>query len=211
MYDHLLKTFVTVAECGSFTKATDRLFLTPTAVMKQVYSLENQLGLKPTARTPEGIRLTKAGEIVYKGALFMMDYSDKTMQETKGAMKQKEKIFHVGTSLLYPAKPFMDMWHRTCRDFLDCKLLLVPFEDNHEAILSVISDIGMRFDFLFGVCDSKLGLERCGMLLLGRYRKMVAVSGNNTLPSAIRKQNGNIFPVRWKEGVLHDTRTRRRG
>lgn len=181
MYDHNLKAFVAVAECGSFTKAADKVFLTPTAVMKQVNTLEGQLGLKLTERTPSGVRLTKAGEIIYKGALFLMDYADKTVQEAKDSTHQREKVFRVGTSLLYPAKPFMDLWYQVCRDFPDFKLLLVPFEDNHEEILSVVSSIGERFDFLYGVCDSKRWLERCSMQQVGKYRKMVAIPRNNPL------------------------------
>lgn len=32
MYNPLLDTFLAVADCGSFTKAADKLFITPTAV-----------------------------------------------------------------------------------------------------------------------------------------------------------------------------------
>lgn len=34
MFNHQLTAFVAVADCGSFTKAADILFITPTAVMK---------------------------------------------------------------------------------------------------------------------------------------------------------------------------------
>ena len=45
MYNPLLDTFIAVAEDGSFTKASERLFLSPTAVMKQINNLEMHLGL----------------------------------------------------------------------------------------------------------------------------------------------------------------------
>ena len=61
MYNHLLDTFIAVADCGSFTRAAGKLFISPTAVMKQMNALEAQLDLKLTERTPSGIRLTKAG------------------------------------------------------------------------------------------------------------------------------------------------------
>lgn len=38
MYDPLLETMLAVARDGSFTKASERLFLSPTAVMKQINS-----------------------------------------------------------------------------------------------------------------------------------------------------------------------------
>lgn len=34
MFDGKLGTFIKVAECGSFTKAAEELYITPTAVMK---------------------------------------------------------------------------------------------------------------------------------------------------------------------------------
>ena len=61
------------------------------------------------------------------------------------------------------------------------KLHLVPFEDNHEGILSEIEKLGKKFDFLIGVCDSKAWLSRCNFLPLGRYRKMIAVSREHHL------------------------------
>lgn len=42
MYNPLLDTFLAVADCGSFTKAAEKLFISPTAVMKQMNSLEDR-------------------------------------------------------------------------------------------------------------------------------------------------------------------------
>lgn len=139
--------------------------------MKQVNSLENQLGQKLMGRAQEGIR-----QIVYIMTLFMMDYSEKAIQKEKETMNPKDKVFHVNPFSLYPAKPFMVVWHRTCRDFLDYKLFLVSFGDNHGETLSVISKIGTRFDFPFGDCDAKPWFGRYGMLQPGRFRKMIAAS-----------------------------------
>ena len=58
MYNHMLDTFIAVADCGSFTKAAQRLFISPTAVMKQMNALESHLNLRLVERTPSGIRLT---------------------------------------------------------------------------------------------------------------------------------------------------------
>lgn len=68
MFNSQLTTFVSVADCGSFTKASDTLFITPTAVMKQVNALESHLNLKLIERTTHGVRLTPAGDVIYKDA-----------------------------------------------------------------------------------------------------------------------------------------------
>jgi DNA-binding transcriptional LysR family regulator len=59
-----LKTFLTVAEQLSFTRAAERLFLTQPAVTLQIKSLEEDLGLRLFDRTGQQIRLTPAGNLL---------------------------------------------------------------------------------------------------------------------------------------------------
>jgi DNA-binding transcriptional LysR family regulator len=181
MYNPLLDTFITVADCGSFTKAAQRLYISSTAVMKQINALESHLDLKLTQRTSTGIRLTPAGEVIYKDAKFMIDYSKKSIASAKATVLDYDTTFCVGTSLLNPAKPFMDLWYKVNGDFPDYKLHLVQFEDNHEGILSEIGQLGKKFDFLIGVCDSRAWLSLCNFLPLGRYKKMIAVPREHRL------------------------------
>lgn len=181
MYNHMLDTFIAAADCGSFTKAAERLYISPTAVMKQMNVLENHLDLKLIERTPSGIRLTAAGALIYQDAKFMKDYSKKSIAGARAAMHLSDTTFCIGTSLLNPAKPFMDLWYRVNQDFSEYKLHLVPFEDNHEGILAEIEQLGKKFDFLIGVCDSREWLRRCNFLPLGRYKKMIAVSREHRL------------------------------
>lgn len=186
MYHPLLDTFITVADCGSFTKAAEVLYISPTAVMKQMNALESHLDLKLTYRTSAGICLTEAGALIYRDAKFMMDYSRKSIDAARAALHANDTTFCVGTSLLNPAKPFMDLWYRVNKDFPEYKLHLVPFEDDHEGILSEIEKLGEKFDFLIGVCDSKEWLARCNFLPLGRYKKMIAVPREHRLAAKER-------------------------
>lgn len=181
MYNPLLNTFLEAVDCGSFTKAAEKLFISPTAVMKQINNLEEHLSVKLIERTPSGIRITSAGKVIYHDAKFMIDYSQKSVAEAKAAADRYDTTFCVGTSLLNPAKPFMDLWYKLNHDFPSYKLHLVPFEDNHEGILSEIKSLGEKFDFLIGVCDSKAWLSLCNFLPLGRYKKMIAVSREHRL------------------------------
>lgn len=183
MFNHQLKVFVCVADCGSFTKAAENLYISSTAVMKQINSLEKHLNLKLLERSSRGVHLTPAGEIIYKDAKFLFDFSKRSIQNAWQAMGAGDTTFCVGTSMLNPAKLFMDLWYKASRKFPNYKLHLVPFEDNHEGILSEISKLGNKFDFLIGVCDSKMWLDKCNMLPLGRYKKMCAVSREHHLSS----------------------------
>ena len=106
MYNPLLTAFVCAADCGSFTKAAEKLYLSPTAVMKQINTLESHLQLQLISRTNQGIRLTPAGESIYADAKFLFDYSARAVRRARQRMSDYEKTFCVGTSILNPCKPF---------------------------------------------------------------------------------------------------------
>lgn len=193
MYNHLLDTLITVIDCGSFTKASEQLFMSPTAVRKQINSLENQLDMALVERTATGVKLTSAGRIIYRDAKFMKDYSKKSIAEARAAEQYYDTTFCVGTSMLNPAKPFMDIWYRINADFPNYKLHLVPFDDNHNGILSEIQLLGEKFDFLIGVCDSKVWLSMCNFLPLGRYQKMIAVSREHRLAAKSKISVSDLY------------------
>lgn len=193
MYHPMLDTFIAVADYGSFTKAAEHLFISPTAVMKQMNALEIHLNLKLIERTTSGVHLTPAGEVIYRDAKFMIDYSKKSIASANAATLTYDTTFCVGTSLLNPAKPFMDLWYRVNQSFPDYKLHLVPFEDNHEGVLSEIGKLGEKFDFLIGVCDSKAWLSLCEFLPLGWYKKMIAVSRDHPLATKSRVHIEDLY------------------
>jgi DNA-binding transcriptional LysR family regulator len=193
MFNSQLPVFVCVADCGSFTKAAEKLYISPTAVMKQMNALEAHLNLKLMDRTRHGICLTPAGEVIYKDAKFLFDYSRRSIEHARQAMNVRDTTFCVGTSLLNPAKPFMDLWYRVNRAFPNYKLHLVPFEDDHRGILKEIASLGEKFDFLVGVCDSKLWLDQCKMLPLGQYKKMCAVSRDHPLAKKKRLKITDLY------------------
>ena len=58
MYNPQLETFIRVADAGSFNKAAEESFITPTAVIKQINLLEDSLGCKLFDRTYRGLHLT---------------------------------------------------------------------------------------------------------------------------------------------------------
>ena len=83
MFDGRLETFVKVAECGSFTKAADALFVTPTAVMKQINALEKELSVTLFDRTNQGLRITKAGESFLQDARYILEYTERAVQKAR--------------------------------------------------------------------------------------------------------------------------------
>ena len=57
----LIRSFLEVAESGSFAAASDRLFVTQSAVSLRIQRLEDQLGRPLFSRSNDGVTLTAAG------------------------------------------------------------------------------------------------------------------------------------------------------
>lgn len=167
--------FLCAAANGSFNKAADKLLISPTAVMKHVNSLESELELRLFERQARGLTLTEAGNVLYNQGLAIQKAAAQALSEAQEVANKLQKSITVGTSLLNPCKVFMDLWAQINWQCPQLKLNVVPFDDNHSDILSVIDSIGKKIDFLVGVCDSKQWLERCQMLTLGSYKKCIAM------------------------------------
>ena len=70
-----LRTFVTVAETGNLTKASERLFTSQSAVSAHVKALEEELEIKLFERTSKGMRLTEHGSILRDKAQLVLNAS----------------------------------------------------------------------------------------------------------------------------------------
>ncbi len=75
-----LRVFWAVVEMGSITQAAAALGLTQPTVTRRIEELEGRLGSKLLSRSPEGLTMTEAGELVYDQVL--------TMERSAGAIER---------------------------------------------------------------------------------------------------------------------------
>lgn len=181
MINSQLQVFTCVVDCGSFTKAAKKLYISPTAVMKQINALEKHLKITLLERTNQGIHLTTAGKSFYIDALFLIDYYQKAIDRAQQLADFYEKTICIGTSLLNPCKEFMDLWYRINDKFPGYELHIVPFEDQREDIVEEISALGKKFDFIIAACDSTRLLDRCNFYQLGQRKLCCAVPRSHRL------------------------------
>lgn len=90
MYNTQLETFIQVADAGSFSKAAEILYITPTAVTKQINILESSLELQLFVRTHRGLTLTEVGKSLYTDAKYIIQYSNESIDRAKKAMEEKK-------------------------------------------------------------------------------------------------------------------------
>lgn len=83
MYNPQLETFLRVADAGSFNKAAEESYITPTAVIKQINLLEEALGVKLFDRSHRGLQLTKAGRSMYQDAKYIIQYCRDSVTRAK--------------------------------------------------------------------------------------------------------------------------------
>ena len=84
----LLKGFEAAARHLSFTRAAQELFLTQSAISREIKTLEEQLGVPLFDRTNRGLRLTDAGQILYRAvdeALTLLDEATNHLLAPKAA------------------------------------------------------------------------------------------------------------------------------
>ena len=104
LYNSQLETFIKVADAGSFNKAAEESYITPTAVIKQVNLLEDSLGVKLFERSHRGLTLTKAGRSLYQDAKYIIRYCRDSVTRAKNAMQEDNCIIRIGSSPMTPAQ-----------------------------------------------------------------------------------------------------------
>ena len=106
----LIKTFLEVAETGSFAAASDRLFVTQSAVSLRVQRLEEQLGRPVFLRSKGGVVLTPAGR-EFRGFATMI------LRNWNQARRRVSAIGEVPAELAIGAQP--SLWPRFGFRWLD--------------------------------------------------------------------------------------------
>lgn len=183
MYNSLLDTFLCVADCGSFTKASERLYISSTSVMNQINALENHLEIKLFKRTPRGIILTEAGKSVYGDAKQMIAFSREAVKRAHRLAKEDQFTIRVGTSLLFPCRALINLWYLVSAKYPHFKLKIVPYEDNNNQEPSITQMLGGKIDFMVGPCGSARWLSQFNFFQLGTFKICCAVPRSHPLAS----------------------------
>ena len=104
VYNPQLETFLVVADSGSFSKAAEALYISPNAVIKQMNSLETNLGIILFERTHRGLLLTEAGKSFYRDSKYIIQYAKDSIIRAQNAWQKEGAVIRIGTSPMTPAQ-----------------------------------------------------------------------------------------------------------
>lgn len=182
MYNPQLETFICVADAGSFNKAAEELYITPTAVIKQINLLESKLDIRLFERTHCGLLLTNAGRSMYNDAKYMIQYSVESVARAKNAMNQNQSAIRIGSSPMTPTQLLVDLWPKIHSICPDIKFQLIPFENTPENAREILSNLGQNIDVVAGIFDeSYFNMKHCTGFEICRVPICCAVSLNHPL------------------------------
>ena len=92
-----LVSFLTVAEEGSINLAASHLFISPSALMKQLNSVEEEVGTALLLRGKKGVALTDAGELFYQGLKELLPAYDDLLRKTRLTGRKSTKGIVIGS------------------------------------------------------------------------------------------------------------------
>lgn len=181
MYDRFLYTFVKVVEYGSFSKASEALFLTRVSVMKQINTLEERIGVKLFYRNNSGISLTEAGKSVYEDALKIIALCEEAETRARAIENSRQELIRVGSSFLNPGQPLISLCENIREENPWFKFKVTPFNDDHEKLLSIKDMLEEQFDVMIGINGSSIWYNSINMLTLGKFKITAAVHKKHRL------------------------------
>ena len=194
MYNPQLDTFLHVADAGSFNKAAEESYITPTAVIKQINLLEASLGVKLFERTHRGLILTKAGKSLYQDTKYVIQYCRDSVTRAKNAMQEDTKVIRIGSSPMTPAQLLMQLWPKIQTHCPDMKFQIIPFENTPENAREILGNLGKNIDVVGGIFDeTTLELRRCAGLELSREPFCCAVSIHHRLAEKDRLKPEDLY------------------
>ena len=194
MYNPQLETFIRVANTGSFSKAAEEAYITPTAVIKQINLLEESLGVTLFERTHRGVVLTNAGKSLYQDAKYIIQYCKDSATRAKNAMQDTTSVIRIGSSPMTPAQLLMPLWIKIQESCPNTKFEIVPYENTPENAREILANLGKNIDVVGGIFDeTMLDLRKCEGLELSREPFCCAVSLHHPLAAKDRLTLADLY------------------
>lgn len=175
------QTFLIVAETGSFSKASQQLYLSPVAVMKQINQFETDIGVPLFSRSKRGVTLTAAGDNLYRETLKLQKEATAIIDHTRLLAAHKVTTIRVGTSLLRSCAALIDLWSQQAALKADFQIQIVPFTDDGTGLHQLFQLLGKQIDCFVSPYDTVELTTQFAIQKLGAYQCQIGVPSQNKL------------------------------
>ena len=156
MFDEYLKTFICAAECGSFAKAAEALFLSPNAIKKRINSLEEDLGFSLFERTLKGISLTSAGKSFYNDSKKLVQNYNIAAEKAKSISENKSDSVRIGIMDTFADEFMLASWFPTERENHRERSSMFFFGTSSENINNMFQSVGKDIDICVDIFDEQI-------------------------------------------------------
>ncbi len=144
MNDEQLKIFIQVSNLGSFSKAEKESFISKQAMLKQINSLENEVGFSLFVRKKSGVELTEQGKIFYEGITKILD--DKKELLEKCHALSKKQVIRIGSGEHQVILDPVNQLFSTLYPEIELKRIAHPNHSGEWRVDHDIQDVAETFD-----------------------------------------------------------------
>ncbi len=137
--------FIKIVEEGSFTAASEKLFIAQSALSRQIKLLEEEIDFKLFDRTDKKVKLTTAGEVFYKKIKDNMHYLNEIIGVSKNIAEGKNrqiKIAH-SSSIVMDNKKVQILKEISLAKHINFEINTLSSEHQILALLNGKIDIGL--------------------------------------------------------------------
>ena len=163
-----LKTFLTVCESGSFNKAAGELYITPSAVLQQIHTLEAELNVTLFTRNSKGVALTAEGEYLLQTGKTLLRLDEEIHREIQHVGTENRTIC-IGTSIMEKVRLLYELWVLFSAENKNCEIQMLNIDALHnipertDLIESVNSDVDWQKTWkFFEICKVPFGFAVAG-------------------------------------------------
>ena len=91
-----LEYFATIVEQGTISAAAQKLGISQPPLSLQLKNLEEELGLELVERSPKGLRMTPAGDLLYQRAQLLLAQAEETRMDMEALRKGRQSRLRLG-------------------------------------------------------------------------------------------------------------------
>ncbi len=133
-----LKTFLSLAETGSFSRTAETLFVTQPAVSKRITTLEQSVGMKLFDRIGKTVQLTQAGKALIPGSQRILAELDESMRVLSNLHGSTEGTLSMATSHHIGLHRLPSVLQEYTRQYPDVELD-IRFMDSEQAFPMILN------------------------------------------------------------------------